>query len=234
MQQNALTTKQKFLKTFSSFLSTRGKFLFLFLIIVVAVIIGIAVYSEVRASINEKSTVLIEETEKKYSEALSSFRENNDEQKKSESIESILSSLDNIIAQYSNYYAGQRALYMKGEIYFTEKKYDKALENYSAFVNKYKNSYLTPISLNNAAVCHEELGDNDSAINNYKKLVETYSKDYPDTPHVFFSLGRLCEAKGDFAAALEYYNTLGDKYMNSDWTIFAKDRIIYLKGAGKI
>jgi len=234
MQQNALTTKQKFLNNFSSFLSIRGKLLLLFLILLILTIIGIAIYSEVKSSIIEKSVVLIEEVEDKYNSEFSNFAENSDDPKKMEIMETILSSLDDIIAKYSNYYAGQRALYMKGEIYFSEKQYDKALENYTAFANKYKKSYLAPISLYNTAICYEELGDTDSAISYYKKVIDLYSNNYPNIPHVLFSLGRLYETKEDFNTAIEYYNMVGDKYADSDWTIFSKNRIIFLKGAGKI
>ena len=234
MQQSALTTKQKILKQFSSFLSSRGKILLLFSIILLLAIIGIAVYSEIRASVSEKSTILIEELEEKYNPEAAGLNENSDEQKKTESVESIIASLDDIIAKYSSYYAGQRALYMKGTIYFDEKQYDKAVENFSAVADKYKKSYLAPISLHNIAVCYEELGDIDSSISYYKKITERYSNDYPNITHVLFSLGRLYETKEEFNTALEYYNMLGDKYTDSDWTIFSKDRIIYLKRAGKI
>ena len=234
MQQNVLTPKQKFLKNFSSFLSSRGKLLLLLLILLILTIIGIAIYSEMRSSIIEKSTVLLEEVEDKYGSEFSNLSENMDEKKKTEIMETILSSLDDIIGKYSNYYAGQRALFMKGEVYFADKQYDKAAENYSAFANKYKKSYLAPISLNNIAVCHEELGDNDAAISYYKKITEAYSNDFPNIPRVLFSLGRLYETKEDFNTAMEYYNMISDKYADSDWTILSKNRIIFLKGAGKI
>ncbi|MCL2704915.1 MAG: tetratricopeptide repeat protein [Spirochaetaceae bacterium] len=234
MQQNELTARQKFLKSFSSFLSSRGKLLLLLLIVLILAIIGIAINSEIKSSIIEKSTVLIEELEDKYNSEFSNFEENSDDPKKAELMETILSSLDDIIAKYSSYYAGQRALYMKGEIYFTEKQYDKALESYTALANKYKKSYLAPISLNNVAVCYEELGDNDSAINYYKKIIDNYSTNYPNIPHALFSLGRLYETKEEFNTAIEYYNMVADKYADSDWTIFSKNRIIFLKGAGKV
>ena len=237
MQQKELTVKQIFLNSLSSFLSSRGKILVTLLIILFLIIIGIAVYTEINSSIVEKSTILIEEMEEKYTSEFSKFTENDDDQKKiekKEMMENIISSLDDIIKKYSNYYAGQRALYLKGEIYFSDNQYEKALENYSIIINKYKKSYLAPISLNNIAVCHEELGDKDLAIENYKKLVELYSNDFPDISHVLFSIGRLYELKEDFKNALEYYSMLGDKYADSDWTVFSKNRIIYLKGEGKI
>ena len=252
MQENAVTTKQKFLNSFSSFLTTRGKLLLLFFIVLILAIIGIAIYSEIKASIIDKSTILFEEVEERYSTEFSKFNkthsnndvyianeahshdDDSDDQEKMEVMESILSSLDDIIAKYSKYYAGQRALYMKGEIYFSDKQYDKAAESYSAFADKYKKSYLAPISLHNAAVSYEELGDNDSAISNYKKILDFHTDNYPNIPHVLFSLGRLYEAKEDFKTALEYYNMVSDKHADSDWTNFSKNRIIYLKGTGKI
>jgi len=238
MQQNAPTVKEKFLSGFSSFLSMRRKLLVLFAIVLLLSIIGVAIYSEVRASITDRSTALIEDLEDRYFEELDRLAEDIDNQRRIEILEPILSSLDNIIRRYRGHYAAQRALYLKGEIYFEAQQFERAAENYSALANRYRRSYLAPIALNNAAVSYEELGDNDSAIRYYRRIIDRYYNDYPHISHVLFSLGRLHEATGDFSGAVEYYNMLNDRYANRDWTsdwaVFSRNRIIYLRGAGKI
>ncbi len=230
MQHEELTSKQKFLKNFSSFLSTRWKLLVITLTAILFLTVGAAVYSEIWSSINEKSTILIEKLEDEY--ALLS--EETDLQLKKTKLDEMVKSLEGLTAKYGNFYAGQRALFMKGELLYHDAQYDKAIEIFTAFSSKYKKSYLAPIALNNTAVCQEEAGNLDSALENYKKIIDDYSNDYPDVPHVLFSIGRVYELKNDFTSAAEYYNMLTGKYTNSDWTNLARNRIIYLKISGKI
>ncbi|MCL2294187.1 MAG: tetratricopeptide repeat protein [Spirochaetes bacterium] len=234
MQKNTLTLKQKFLRNMSSFLSMRGRILVFLGIFLFVAIIGIAIYSEIRSSAIERSTILIEQLEEKYYSEFIILARSGNEQQRLEFIENTLASLDDIIARYSRFYAGKRALFLKGEIYFNEGQFENAAKYYSALASRFRRSYLAPISLNNAAVSHEELGDIDSAIRYYRKIVQRYIADYPNIPHVLFSLGRLHETKEDFIAAVEYYNMLNTMFPNSDWTTFSRNRMIYLRSAGKI
>ena len=226
-----LTFKQKLLKFISNFLSSRWKLLIILIAGILVFAIGATVYNEIRSSINEKATIQIEEIEDSY---LAVAGMENDETGKSEKIIEIINSLDNVIDKYSTFYAAQRALFFKGDVLFQDKQYDKASEIFNSFAEKYKKTYLAPIALNNAAVCYENTEQNDKAIDTYKKIENNYASDYPDISHVIFSLGRLYEVKEDYKTSSDYYNLITSKYTNSDWTNFARDRIIYLKSAGKI
>lgn len=226
-----LTFKQKLLKSISDFLSSKWIFLIILIAGILVFAIGATVYNEIRSSINEKATVLIEEIEDSYT-AVAGME--SDDSGKSVKITEILKSLDDVIDNYSTFYAAQRALFLKGDVLFQDKQYDKASEIFNNFAEKYKKSYLAPIALNNAAVCYENTDQNDKAIDTYKKIESVYASEYPDISHVIFSLGRLYEKKEDYKTSADYYNLITSKYTNSDWTNFARDRIIYLKSAGKI
>jgi predicted negative regulator of RcsB-dependent stress response len=230
MQHEELTFKQKFLKNFSNFLAGKWKIIVLTITAIFVFVIAAAVYAEIRSSINEKSTMQIEEIEERYLTII----QDESIADKTEKIAEITASLDEIISKYSRYYAGQRALFMKSDILFDDKQFDKAIESYILFSNKYKDSYLTPIALNNAAVAYEETDKTDMALENYKKIASEFENEYPDLPHVLFSIGRLSESREDYQTASDFYRKLIDNYTNSDWTNFARNRIIYLKAAGKI
>ncbi|MDX9801033.1 MAG: tetratricopeptide repeat protein [Spirochaetia bacterium] len=229
--QEKTTFKQKLLKFFSDFLSGNWKMIIIFISAIFLFAIGATVYNEVRSSISDKATMLVEEIEENYFAASGNDTSDADE---SEKINKVIESLDEVIDKYGSFYAAQKAMFMKGDILFQDKQYDKALDIFLAFSVKYKKSYLAPIALNNAAVCYEDTDQNDKAVELYKKIETDYVNDYPDIAHVVFSLGRLHEKTGDYSASSDYYNLITSKYTNSDWTNFARDRIIYLKSEGKI
>ena len=52
--------------------------------------------------------------------------------------------------------------------------------------------------------------------------------------HAYFSLGRVREAQGDYAGAVEAYTALNDNFPDDDWGNLAKTRIIELKSEGKV
>jgi len=112
---------------------------------------------------------------------------------------------------------------------FAKKEWDTAASFYMELKKMFPESYLASVSLVNAAVAYEEMGNIDKAIETYKLFLETYRDRSPDSPRVFFTLGRLYEEKGDKENALKYYNDLTENYPDSDWTKLGKSRIIYLE-----
>ena len=69
-----------------------------------------------------------------------------------------------------------------------------------------------------------------SAINSvsyYEKAVK--AEDFFLVDHAYFSLGRVNEAKGNYDAAVEAYEKIGDLHPASKWAPLAKDRIIAIK-----
>ncbi len=79
------------------------------------------------------------------------------------------------------------------------------------------------------AVCKEEVGDLDGALQALKEVDTRYGKTFPETPHILFSMGRLYEAKGSYSEAANAYNRLVDEYPQSSWTKLARNRLIYFK-----
>lgn len=230
MHHEELSAKQKFLKSFSAFLSGKWKIIVAVILVILALSAVAAVYSEIRTSINEKSTAMIEEIEEKYKAVKNTDNGESGEQDFSE----IIASLDSVISKYKNYYAGQRALFIKADIFFNQKSFDTAAETYKILAERYSDSYLAPIALTNAAISHEEAGEIDSAIDQYKSVYEKYKGEYPDIPRILFSIARLYESQENYQEAADYYTILISSYTNSDWTNLARNRIIYLKAEGRI
>lgn len=244
MQHQEFTTKEKILKNFSAFLSSRGKIITVFLVLLFATFIVAAFFAEFNTKKVEEATIAFEAVEEKYADFEASENSSNDIAIDNESevniaedadakLEEIIKELDAIYSKYPRLYPGKKALFMKGNIFFEEEKYNEAYKIYKTVSEKYPKSYLVPICLNNAAICLEETEKNDEAFEIYKEITEKYVSEYPNIPHVYFSMGRLSEKKRDFTSAAEYYTILTEKYETSNWTNLANDRIIYLKSSGK-
>ena len=127
--------------------------------------------------------------------------------------------------------AGVRANMLSAELAYILKDYEDAVTYYDAAIAKGKKSYTAPICLYNKASCYEELGKLVEAAEAYKAAAEF--EDFGMASHAYFSYGRVLEAQGDYAGAVEAYKTLNDKFADNDWSNLAKTRIIDLASKGK-
>ncbi len=191
---------------------------------VVVVLIGVLVYVEFQKKNLEESTRRIEDVLKR----VSSYQQASGEEKEKVEKE-ILKELDAILSRYPSYYAAVRALHVKADLLFEKKEYKGAAELWETLAKKYPKSHLAPIALMRVAVCKEELGDLDGALQALKEVDARYGKTFPETPHILFSIGRIYEAKSSFTEAASFYNRLVDEYPQSSWTKLARNRLIYFK-----
>lgn len=127
--------------------------------------------------------------------------------------------------------AGVRANMLCAELAYILADYEGAIAYYDAAIAKGKKSYTAPVCMYNRAVCYEELGKLDQAAESYKAAAEF--EDFGMVTHAYFSYGRILETKGDYAGAVEAYNTMNDKFPEDDWSNLAKTRIIQLSSEGK-
>ncbi len=127
---------------------------------------------------------------------------------------------------------GLRANMAAAEIYFSQGRWTEAKDCWLAAATVEADAYTAPVCYYNAAVCAEELADVEGAITCYELALASDSCDFKT--HVLFSLGRLHEAGGDFAAASESYMELQNSYPSDSWTDLAESRLIDLRAEGRI
>lgn len=216
-----IVLKQKLAVT----IQKNSKILLSFLVLIVLVIIGLLIFNSLELKSMEKYTQQIEAIQDDYAELLYIT----DDNEKKEAEELILENLNTLIKTTPKNYALQRALFIRANIQYKNKNWDKAIEDFINIANDFSNSYLASISLINAASAFEEADKIDDAIETYKRVIEKYSAVSPKIPNVHFSIGRLYEQKEDFVAALTEYNNLVDTYPDGNWTNLARSRIIYLE-----
>ena len=127
---------------------------------------------------------------------------------------------------------GLRASMLLAEIRFDRGEFEQAMSLWLTAAKLKKNVYTSYYSYYNAAVCAENLGDAEKAASYMDKACE--SDDFVLIDRALFNLGRLNEAKSDFAAAKLAYERVNDLHPSSNWANLSKSRLIALKSSGKI
>lgn len=230
------TKKELFLDGLAGFLQKNRIFMLSFLLAIALFFIVFAIVSEVKSHRVEESTLMAENLEARYD----TWAENMDKEEEekpdnlSEIEEDLISQADEIWETYPNLYAAQRALYVKGNIFYKKEDWASAAEVFITLQERFQDSYLAPIALHIAAIASEEMDDIDGALELHNLIVSLYSETYPDTARSIFTLGRLYEYKGQYEEASNQYNILISEYTTSNWTKLARDRIIYLQAEGLI
>lgn len=224
-QEEKVSAHQKIGRFIAKFAKPAG--IFLAGVLVLFVFIEIFNYANSRKA--EKATLVIEDIQTRYMDAISTDKS---EKPSLDAYTSFITELDGVIAKYPKEYAGRRALFFKGEIFYNCMDFEKAAVAYTQFAEKYSNSYDAPISIFNTGICYENLGKTAEAEAEYLKIYNKYKKDYALMPKLVFSLGRLAENSQRYAEAEKYYNQIADEYSESNYSLYAQDRIILMKAKG--
>ena len=209
-------------------LSLRGV-LWAVLIIIVVGLVTYFIISEVGKNRREQTAILAESAQ----ELFLSWRSEVDDEAKKNLESELLEDIDSIIDRYPRSYGAQRALVLRGDLYFEKELWPKALGDYTRVSDGYPKSYLAPEALLKAAICHEELLDQDKALGFYDRIIQEHPKS-PRVPQALFASGRIKETQGKLDEALELYNLMKLDQTQSPWTNLAINRIIYLTSEGKI
>lgn len=196
--------------------------------LVLALIIGLAVWSAL-SSANAKAAATRTEA---LAQELSSWISATEESKKAELEKSLSAGIDEVLAKWPRSFGAQRALGLKARIAEEKKDWKTAEETWLAVADRFPKVYLAPIALKNASVAAEERGAPEQAAAYLGRLVKDYEKSAPGMAHAYFALGRLAEQAKDYATAGAHYEKIVASFPDDDWTKLAKDRIIFLKSRG--
>ena len=207
----------------------RGRYVFWSFFGTAAVLLaGYFLYTEIDRSRRERSTVLVEEAAAQLEEwKAEPPGENRDNLEKS-----LGEKLDLILRKYPRQYADQRARMVQASVLVAGEKWEQAATTYLGLAGAFPRSYLAPMALFDAAVCLENAKDEEGAIDAYGRIIDRHAKSYL-APHALFSRGRLYEAIGELDKAKADYTSLSDNHPSSNWTSFAKNRILALKIKGR-
>jgi len=131
-------------------------------------------------------------------------------------------------AKGASNYPAAKAWSVLGGIYASENKWAEAENAYVHSSKAGKKAPIGPVSLFNAAVCAERLGNLDTAIQRYTTLAAI--PDFSQAAHAQFAIGVLYEAQNKTDEAKAAYQDVIDKFSDkdSDWSALANSRLIAL------
>lgn len=179
----------------------------------------------------EKTEIENKKDEDKKSEEQNSSDKTETEEEIPEEIkqkeDEAVAELQKIVSANKNTYAAYFACSAIADIYIERKDFQKALENYETAAGAISKSYTAGIAYFNAAVCSEELGNKENALEFYKKSAEV--ENFALKPRAMFNEGRLNEALKNIEAAIEAYKKLSEKYPDNEWALMGKSRMIELE-----
>lgn len=110
-----------------------------------------------------------------------------------------------IVSKYGSTKAGKLASYYAGISYMKQGNYNDAIEYLKKYTNNDK--VLAPLALGAIGDCYMELGDNQNAATYYDKAANKNPNDFT-SPLFLNKLGNTYEIMGNYAKALETYQTL--------------------------
>ncbi len=153
-----------------------------------------------------------------------------DEQK--EKAQEILIQVKNLADKNSGNPVGSRSYMFEAEIEFSKGDYASAKDSWLKAVASNEKAYTSPLCWYNAAVCCENLGDLDGAVELLLKALER--KDFSLKVRALYTLGRIEEQRQNYAKASEYYSKLYEDYSDTTLGKVAKSRLITFQTEGFI
>jgi tetratricopeptide (TPR) repeat protein len=190
------------------------------LILIVAGIVGSTAFFVIRGELQKKAIAKVEVFE----------RQKNDVQNDPAKSAEFDTLLNEIVAFASSTfgYASARSYHLAADMYFSKGEWEKAENAWTEAARKAPKTYLSPLSLFNAAVAAEEQGKLEAAINYYSQSLE-FSGIYPAAARARFNIGRIHETLNDTSKAAEAYRQLIENTPESNWAKLAQNRIIVIE-----
>ena len=142
----------------------------------------------------------------------------------SETVETRLSLLQDVVDQYGGTLQAVRAFYYLGDAYYKSGQYDSARQCYEDYLRDYPRAEFSPNAQEGLAYVAESEGKFDEAIEHYMKLVETYADSYV-AQHAWYNVGRCHEQTGNWASAADAYERQVSLYPMSSWSDKAEARL---------
>ncbi|MDC7236567.1 MAG: hypothetical protein PQJ49_02255 [Sphaerochaetaceae bacterium] len=205
----------------SSFLSNNSKIIKYILIAIVVVILGIIILN---AAMNSKAEKNMDALEVAQTEFASATAADADSETYSEDLEKAISDLEAL--ENEKGYVGLKSSYLLALKEFSDEDYQSALDKFINISEKASGTYMGSLSLSNAIVCAEQLGD-DLLVEEYcQQLLDTYGNDAAETPKTMFTLARIYEKQGNSELAQGQFQQLADQFPNSEYGKLAQNSLL--------
>lgn len=195
----------------------------------VAVVL-LAAYFSVNSIVSRKETL----AESAFGKVYMAYRditgdENLQENELREKLLGLTVSFKVILEEHPKTKAASKSAYYLGNIYYTAREYERALEYFKKGheIPKQRH-YAALLCYLGEATTYEQLGNYEKSEEIYNFVLDKYKTSYI-VPTVRFNLGQLYEKMDKIEAARDQYNIIVTSYEWSSWSDFAEKRILLLK-----
>ena len=144
----------------------------------------------------------------------------------SEANKKAITELKNLIADTNYGFVNRMCHYWLGNILFEEKSYGEAYQAFDVFIKKSSDDVFVPIAINKAAICLEEDGQIDKAVDLLSGYTDAKNKINKD--QIYYNLGRLYLLSNNQIKARESFRHVIDEYPESVYANRSKERLFLL------
>lgn len=209
------------------FLGANKKILIIVGTVVVVALLGLWIGLNIADSNAEKLQVAVDELQVSYTEWAAM-----DDKTSAEALsakDDLVAGLSELASKSGTSYPIVKAEYLLGLVLYTEEDYTQALSRFASAAQKGEGTYLGSLSLFNAGVASEQLGDTAKALEYYQSVYDKYGSEAPEAPKALFSVARLHEANNSIALAKAVFQQLADEYPSSEYAKLAQSRLVVLQ-----
>ncbi len=205
----------------SRFLGQNKVILSVIVLVLVLALVAMLIFNAVYTSNLSKRLDQIDKATSSYSELLAEDPEGDGYKSGMETLKTTLKGLSR-----GKDYPSLKAQYMLATIAYEEKDFQSALDGFVTIYQAKKDTYLAPLSLFNAAVAAEDMGDDDLALEYYTKVWDEYGTDAPEAPKALFNQARLQGKQNQNELAKATYQQLIDQFPTSEYSKLAQTAIL--------
>ncbi len=222
------TEKKTFSEKLSALLVNFRVIILSIVIVLFLAAVGLGVFSAVKSSVDKKNFALLDEL--MYS--LEESKTNLSEDMLAAKYDSIKQKISEFTVKTNKGAPAARAFMITAGIDFETKNYASSRDAWLSAVDANKKAYTASVCWYNAAVCSEELGETDKALEYYVLAAE--SAQFSLKPHALFNIARIQSDTGNFEEAKKSFQKIIDSFPNDSWADLAKSNLLLMTAEGKI
>jgi tetratricopeptide (TPR) repeat protein len=174
-----------------------------------------------------KNQLLIDGLQKDYTTWVA-LADKTTEEAKASAVD-LVAGLQALASKNGSKYPELKAGYLLAMVSYADEDFTAAVEGFLKVADKGKDTYLGPLSVMNAAVASEQLGDKAKALEYYQRVYDTFGEGTPESPKALFNVARIHEANNNVTLAKAVLQQLADLFPSSEYAKLAQSRLVVLQ-----
>lgn len=226
-KKDEATQSRKLESKFNAFLMAKKKLLIIVAVAILVIVAGLWIGITVAENKADALQLSIDNAQRTFSEW--TYLEDKTTSDAQSMKETLVADLEDLATKGGKSYPVIKAEYLLGLVTYEDGAYADALNHFLSVAEKGKETYLGSLSLFNAGVTSEQLGDSAKALEYYQSVYDTYGSEAAEAAKALFSVARLHEANGNIDLARAVFQQLADEFATSEYAKLAQSRLVILQ-----